>query len=212
MDPDYADGWVNVGRARAQEGRMDEAAEVLRQALEVDSDLASAHFFLAMALKTSGDYDGALEHLRTAAAQYPRDRVVRNQIGRVLFLQRQYPEAIAELQKVLAVDPEDLQAHYTLMLASQGAGDAERARTHQALYQRFKADESAQAITGPYRKLHPHDNNERQAVHEHGHPPEPPGPARYSAGPPESPPPPEAAEPTPALASSRGSTATGETR
>jgi hypothetical protein len=32
---------------------------------------------------------------------------------------------------------------------------------------RFKADESAQAITGPYRQLHPHDNNERQAIHEH---------------------------------------------
>ena len=47
------------------------------------------------------------------------------------------------------------------------AGDAGRARTHQALYRRLKADESAQAITGPYRQLHPHDNNERQAVHEH---------------------------------------------
>jgi tetratricopeptide (TPR) repeat protein len=160
---------------------MDEAAEVLRQALEVDPDLASAHFFLAMALKTSGNYDEALEHLRTAAARYPRDRVVRNQIGRVLFLQRQYPEAIAELQKVLAVDPEDLQAHYTLMLASQGAGDAERARTHQTLYQRFKADESAQAITGPYRKLHPYDNNERQSVHEHGRPLEPSSPPPYAA-------------------------------
>jgi len=32
---------------------------------------------------------------------------------------------------------------------------------------RFKADESAQAITGPYRKLHPDDNNERQSIHAH---------------------------------------------
>src|SRR5438105_9215869 len=32
---------------------------------------------------------------------------------------------------------------------------------------RFKADEAAQAITGPYRELHPEDNNERQAIHEH---------------------------------------------
>jgi hypothetical protein len=32
---------------------------------------------------------------------------------------------------------------------------------------RFKADESSQAITGPYRQLHPDDNNERQSVHEH---------------------------------------------
>ena len=40
-----------------------------------------------------GNYDEALEHLREAARQYPRDRVVRNQLGRVLFLERQYREA-----------------------------------------------------------------------------------------------------------------------
>ncbi len=32
---------------------------------------------------------------------------------------------------------------------------------------RFKADESAQAITGKYRQLNPEDNNERQGIHEH---------------------------------------------
>jgi hypothetical protein len=30
-----------------------------------------------------------------------------------------------------------------------------------------KADEAAQTITGPYRRAHPEDNNERQAIHEH---------------------------------------------
>jgi hypothetical protein len=35
------------------------------------------------------------------------------------------------------------------------------------LYSRFKADESAQAITGPYRLKSPDDNNERQSIHEH---------------------------------------------
>ena len=84
-------------------------------------------------------------------------------MGRLLFLKRQHQEATVELQKVLAVDPEDLQAHYNLMLAYQGAGNAEMAKKHQALYERFKADEAAQFITGPYRQLHPHDNNERQA-------------------------------------------------
>jgi hypothetical protein len=32
---------------------------------------------------------------------------------------------------------------------------------------RFKADEAAQALTGPYRMTHPEDNNERQSIHEH---------------------------------------------
>ena len=48
-----------------------------------------------------------------------------NQLGRVLFLKRQFKEAIAEFDKVLAIDPEDLQAHYNLMLCYQGLGDSD---------------------------------------------------------------------------------------
>jgi tetratricopeptide (TPR) repeat protein len=167
MEPGYADGWVNVGRARLAEGDLAGAEEPLRKALEVDPGLAKTHFFLGSTLKQSGRYDEALEHLRRAAALYPRDRVVRNEIGRALFLKRQYRDAIGELKRVLAIDPEDLQAHYNLMLCYQGAGDEGMAKRHEALYRRFKANEAAQEITGPYRRLHPHDNNERQAVHEH---------------------------------------------
>ena len=167
MDPEYADGWVNVGRARVQEGNMEAAEQILNKALEVNPNLAKSHFFLAMAIKPMGRYDEALEHLRIAAGLYPRDRVVVNQIGRVLFLKRQYKEAIDEFKKVLKIDPEDLQAHYNLMLCYQGLGNAEMAANEQVLYKRFKADESSQAITGPYRQLHPDDNNERQQIHEH---------------------------------------------
>jgi tetratricopeptide (TPR) repeat protein len=167
IDPGYADGWVNVGRARVLEGNMSAAEEVLRQALKVDPRLASAHFFIGLALKSQGRYDEALDHFRSAAARYPRDRVVRNQLGRVLFLKREFRTAVEELRKVLEIDPEDLQAHYNLMLAYQGLGKRALADRERRLYERFKADESSQAITGPYRQLHPDDNNERQQIHEH---------------------------------------------
>ena len=39
---------------------------------------------------------------------------MRNQIGRLHFLKREFTEAIVELEKTLAVDPEDLEAHYQL--------------------------------------------------------------------------------------------------
>jgi tetratricopeptide (TPR) repeat protein len=168
MDPEYADGWVNVARARLQEGNATGAEAMLRQALALDPALAKTHFFLGTALKTLGQYDDSLSHLQQAAARYPRDRVVANQIGRVLFLQRRFREAVGAFDRVLRIDPEDLQAHYNLMLSYRGLGDVERARHHELLYRRFKADESAQAITGPYRQLHPDDNTERQAIHEHG--------------------------------------------
>jgi tetratricopeptide (TPR) repeat protein len=167
MDPGYTDGWVNVARSRIQEGNMATAETVLRKALSIDPELAKSHFFIGTALKSLGRYDEALTHLRTASAKYPRDRVVLNQLGRVLFLKRQFKEAIAALTKVLEIDPEDLQAHYNLMLSYQGLGDAAAAERERVLYQRFKADESAQSITGPFRQLHPDDNNERQQIHEH---------------------------------------------
>jgi tetratricopeptide (TPR) repeat protein len=168
VDPEYADGWVNVARARITEGNLAGAEEMLQKALARDPNLAKTHFFLGTVKKGLGRYDEALSHLQRASALYPRDRVVLNQIGRTLFLTRRYEEAIGTFQRVLEVDPEDLQAHYNLMLCWQGLGNGEKARKEQTLYERFKADEAAQFITGPYRQLHPHDNNERQAIHEHG--------------------------------------------
>ena len=167
MDPPYADGPVNVARAQIQEGNVVAAIPMLEKALTIAPRLAKAHFFLGTALKTLGRYDEALTHLRLAAEQYPRDRVVLDQIGRIQFLQRRFADAIATFQQVLLVDPEDLQAHYNLMLCHQGAGNSTLAAREQALYARFKADEAAQAITGPYRLKSPEDNNERQQIHEH---------------------------------------------
>ena len=167
MEPAYADGWVNVGRARIQEGNIEGAEEILRQALAVDPKLAKTHFFLGVALKVLGRYDEALTHLQQAADLYPRDRVVLNQLGRVLFLKRQYAQAIVQFKKVFTIDPEDLQAHYNLMLSYQGLGNSVEAEKERVLYERFKADESSQAITGNYRLLNPEDNNERQQIHEH---------------------------------------------
>ena len=170
IDPDYPDGPVNAARARLQEGDVDAAIPLLEQALALEPGLARAHFFLGTALRALGRYDEALRHLEAAREQYPRDRVVLGQIGRLQFLDRQYDAAVATYEAVLAIDPEDVSAHYNLMLAHQGAGNREEALRERALYERFKADEAAQAITGAFRRASPEDNNERQAIHEHGHP------------------------------------------
>ena len=167
IDPQNPDGWVNIGRAALQEGDLMRARAVLQKALAIDQKLARANFFYASLLKTTGDYDGAIGHLQIVLAQYPRDRVALNNLGRVYFLQRKYAEAVTVLRRVLAVDPEDLQAHYNLMLSYNGLGDERMAKEHEARYLRFKADEAAQTITGPYRQAHPEDNNERQNIHEH---------------------------------------------
>jgi len=167
IDPQNADGWTNVGRVRVQEGGTSNAKQVLEKALALKPGLPRAEFFYARVLKEEGQYDQAAAALKTALAQFPRDRVVHNELGRVYFLQRRYADAVQEFQQTLSIDPEDLQANYNLMLCYTGLGDETRANYHKDLYLRFKADESAQALTGAYRQGHPADNNERQPIHEH---------------------------------------------
>ena len=50
------------------------------------------------------------------------------------------------------------------------APDREFSREHGVRFEictPMQLREREPAITGPFRRLHPHDNNERQAVHEH---------------------------------------------
>ena len=166
-EPEYPDGWLNVARALIQEGETDAAKPFIQKSLALNSKLGRTWYFKALAEKADGDYDAALKSLRTAAQMYPRDRVVLNQIARILFLKRQYAEAVKVLEQVCDVDPEDLQMHYTMMLCYRGLGDQEKAAREQKLFQRFKAEESAQSITATRRLQSPEDNNERQQIHDH---------------------------------------------
>jgi tetratricopeptide (TPR) repeat protein len=167
IDPAYADGWLNVARALIQEGETERAKPFIERALQIDGSLARVHFFKALIQKADGDYDGALESLRIVRRAYPRDRVNLNQIARILFLKRDYRAAIDTARGVLSVDPEDVQAHYTLMLSYRGTGDTTNASRQEKLFRRFKADESSQALTAKIRMLSPEDNNERQMIHDH---------------------------------------------
>src|SRR5579883_2977481 len=166
-EPSYPDGWVNVARALIQEGETEAARPYLKKALALAPHLARAEFFLAMVQKACGDYNGALESLADVRRQYPRDRVVTNQQGRILFLERRYTEAVHVFFDTLSVDPQDLQAHYNLMLCFRGLGQTGEAAREERLFRRFKADEASQALTAQPRLASPEDNNERQPIHDH---------------------------------------------
>jgi tetratricopeptide (TPR) repeat protein len=166
-EPGYADGWLNVARALIQEGETDAAKPYIARALAIAPQLGRTWFFEAEIRKADGDYDGALLSLERVRREYPRDRVVLNQIARIWFLKRQYARAIEVLRAVNAVDPEDVQMHYTWMLASRGLGDSAAAQREEQLFRRFKAEEASQTLTARRRAASPEDNNERQAIHDH---------------------------------------------
>ena len=174
IEPEYLDGWVNVARARIEEGDMQGAETMLERAFEIQKTLppenphrAKVHYFYALVQEAYGNYDTAIEHLQRAAAQFPRDTRVRNRLGQMYFLKRNYETALTEFQKTLTVDPEDLDAHYNMMRCYRALKNPSLAAKSQKLYLRFKADESVDAITGIPRRADPNVNRERQRIHEH---------------------------------------------
>jgi tetratricopeptide (TPR) repeat protein len=166
-EPGYSDGWLNVARALIEEGETEAAKPYIAKALQIAPQLGRTWFFKAAIQKADGDYAGALESLDRVRSLYPRDRVVLNQIARLLFLKREYTRAIETLRAVNAVDPEDVQMHYTWMLSSRGLGDTAGARREEQLFRRFKAEESSQTLTARRRAASAEDNNERQPIHDH---------------------------------------------
>ncbi len=174
LDSGYLDGWVNIARCRIKEGDMQGAEAMLDKAFEIQKTLppdnlhrAKVHYFYALVQESYGNYDIAIEHLQRAISQFPRDTRVRNELGRMHFLKREYEAALVQFQKTFEVDPEDLDAHYNMMRCYRALKNLSMAEKSQKLYLRFKADESVDAITGIARRADPDANRERQPIHEH---------------------------------------------
>ncbi len=174
LDSGYLDGWVNIARCRIKEGDMQGAEVMLDKAFEIQKTLppdnlhrAKVHYFYALVQESYGNYDIAIEHLQRAISQFPRDTRVRNELGRMHFLKREYEAALVQFQKTVEVDPEDLDAHYNMMRCYRALKNLSMAEKSQKLYLRFKADESVDAITGIARRADPDANRERQPIHEH---------------------------------------------
>ena len=142
-EPGYADGWLNVARALIQEGETDAAKPFIEKSLKSIPKLGRTWYFKALIEKADGDYDDALQVAAGPLRMYPRDRVVLNQIARILFLQRQYAEAIKLLDSSLRRrSGRSADALYADALLIAAWATRRNARAKQKLFQRFKAEES----------------------------------------------------------------------
>jgi hypothetical protein len=163
------EGPLNRARVYLQDGRTAvEAPAALAQATRMPVALAApwTHRFLgALVEKENGRLDLALEHLQSllqggfpeAAGRgfdFSQDLRVQSEIGQTAWLLSQAsPEgparsthletARAAFERALAIDPEDLAAHWGLMLVHGARGDAVRAEAHRAEHARYKPDDNA---------------------------------------------------------------------
>jgi tetratricopeptide (TPR) repeat protein len=165
-----ADGPVNLARVYVKEGRLVEAAESLTRALKVDPPPPrwTVAWLNGLVNKQNGFLDQAITEFRSILYDRDPERVSRgfdfskdyeviNELGQTLFERAKLErgddrrearaaylrQAVEQFQKTLALDSENLTAHYNLALLHAQLGDEKRAAEHRALHARYRPDDNA---------------------------------------------------------------------
>lgn len=116
----------NYGVALAVQQRPIEAAEALRQAIEVNPSHAAALNGLGVLLERDNKWDEAAALYRRAVENQPTFRLARFNLGRALITLKQYDEAIRELERLLSPEDKDSPRYvYGLATAYLRAGRRE---------------------------------------------------------------------------------------
>ena len=167
LAPALPDGPLNLARCKLQEGDLPATKAALAESEKRRPGWGKTQVFRALVSKEEGRLDDALADLDRVLAKFPKDRFVLNQKARTLYLAGKYAEALPSIDAVLAIDGEDLAAHYNAMLCLKALGRADEAAAEEKWYRFFKDDESARALLADYRIKHPFDNRESLPVHVH---------------------------------------------
>jgi tetratricopeptide (TPR) repeat protein len=116
-------------------GRLEEAAENFRSALQLAPDLAEAHVGLGDALKALGRPDEAAENLRRALKLKPRLAEAHLSLGNALRAQDRLDEAAECFRNAIGLNPDYAEAYSNLgnVLREQGDLDAAIASFRKAL-------------------------------------------------------------------------------
>jgi tetratricopeptide (TPR) repeat protein len=105
IDPQHAPTLNYLGYMYADHGtRLDEAVKLLSQAVEIDPYNGSYLDSLGWAYFKKGAFDKARGYLLKAGEQLPRNSVVQEHVGDLLFAMHDNPGAVAAWQRALAGD------------------------------------------------------------------------------------------------------------
>jgi Flp pilus assembly protein TadD len=111
-----AKDYLARGRARLDEGRLNEAIRELSRAVSLDARLAEAHNLLAVAYDRKGLPDRARESFERAL-DHEQDAQTLNNLGYSLYLNGNYRAAVARLKRAAKLAPADERIWNNLALA-----------------------------------------------------------------------------------------------
>jgi len=158
---------VNQAIGLIELDRYQQAAVLLDVVVKANPENMRALFQQARIFVKRGQLSEAETNLRRVLAAFPRDRLSWQQLGELCKIKRDYAGARECYEKVLQIDPEDLGAHYNLMLVFRKLGMTDDAKRHSKIFADLKDDPSATPLANTFLRKHPEMSNESVYWHVH---------------------------------------------
>ncbi|HLY15980.1 MAG TPA: tetratricopeptide repeat protein [Bryobacteraceae bacterium] len=167
LRPDYPDGYTNVGLTYIEWEKYSEARASLEKALELSPNNARALYYLALVERREGHRDEEVADLQRVVEQYPQARDPRRELGIAYYQRHSYDEAREQFEKLQAIDPDDLAAHYNLAVLYRRMGMKDKAAEQAALFVTKQVDPGAPTYSLEFLRNHPEISTESVPWHMH---------------------------------------------
>ncbi len=127
-----------LGWTQSAEGKHEEAAATLREALRLNPEYLAAQLKLAEGLLADGNREPSRDLYEAILKKHPDSAAAHYGLGRVYATQGDLKAAAASYLKACELFPAYGAAHYALALAYRKLGETVKARQHFSLYEENK--------------------------------------------------------------------------
>lgn len=167
---------VNQALGLIELDQYDKAASILEGVVNSNPENMRALFQQARVFIKRGRLEEAESNIRQVLALFSRDRISWQMLGELCKIKRDYKGARECYEKILEIDPEDIGAHYNLMLVYRKLGMKEESKRESKIFADLKDDPSALPLANTFLRKHPEMSNESVFWHVHDLTPDSPTP------------------------------------
>ena len=167
LRPDYADAYTNMGIVEISWEKYDDAKGNIAKALALLPGDPRALYYRALVERNAGQTKEAIADLEAMLAKYPRSRDGLRELGFSYFQQHDYPAARSAYERLQAVDPDDLAAHYQLAILYRRLGEKAKAAIESGKFADQKDDPTASVYALEFLRSHPEVASESVVWHTH---------------------------------------------
>jgi len=167
LRPDYADAFTNMAVVEVSWEKYDDARVNLAKALTLLPGDPRALYYRALVERNAGQVKEAIADLEAMLAKYPRSRDGLRELGFSYYQQHDYAASRAAYERLQAIDPDDLAAHYQLAILYRRTDDKQKAAIESAKFADQKDDPTASTYALEFLAKHPEVAAESVVWHTH---------------------------------------------